>query len=133
MIDVCCALLEIHTEIGGTITMAARKGSNSHLAGLWEFPGGKLEPGECAEEAIIREIREELGCEISELIPLPPHEHDYGTHAIRLFPFICKLAPNSPFPACREHAALALLSPQHLATLPWAPADRPILDDYLGI
>lgn len=131
MIDVCCALIEISTPQGGLLTMAARKGLHSHLTGLWEFPGGKLEPGESARDAVIREIREELDCEIEELRALPPYEHDYGTHAIRLIPFICRPSGNS-FPSCREHAALAFLSPQRLASLPWAPADRSILNDYLA-
>ncbi len=133
MINVCCALIELHTNEGGTLILAARKNNDSHLAGLWEFPGGKLEAGESAEVAIVREIREELGCEIHTLIPLPPHEHDYGTHAIRLIPFICNLSDNSSFPTYREHAALAFLSSRNLEKLNWAPADLPIMRKYLGV
>jgi 8-oxo-dGTP diphosphatase len=128
MIDVCCAIIELPTQ-SGTLVLAARKGKPSHLAGLWEFPGGKLEPNESAEDAIVREIQEELACSIAIVRPLTPVCHDYGTHAIRLIPFVCSLTHT--LPTCKEHAALAFLRREQLQALPWAPADQPILAEYL--
>ena len=130
MIDVCCAIVEYTSPSGGVIVLAAQKARNSHLAGLYEFPGGKIESHETPTQALHREIQEELGCRIAITDSLPPCEHDYKTHAVRLYPFIARLLPGS-WPICREHAALLFLKPARLQQLPWAPADRPILEDYL--
>lgn len=128
-LDVCCALIE--DGAGNTpLLWTAQKPGSSHLAGLWEFPGGKIEQGETGEQAIIREVGEELGITITVLAQLPPVVHDYGTHCIRLIPFICR--PNHPYilPRPLEHTALALLSLDRFDELRLAPADIPIFLAY---
>ncbi|MFV1995283.1 MAG: NUDIX domain-containing protein, partial [Verrucomicrobiales bacterium] len=69
-IEVCCAII----EKGGKF-LAARRAVGTSLGGKWEFPGGKVESGEDLEDASVREIREELGCDISVLNPMPPVSH----------------------------------------------------------
>ena len=103
--------------------LAAQRGAGRHLAGLWEFPGGKVEPGETHEAALVREIREELGCEIRVLGRIDSSRHRYEFGAVALTTFHAELLAGEPRSA--EHAQLRWLRPDELAALPWAEADLP--------
>ncbi len=129
IIDVCCAIIE-ETVNGSSLVWAARKDASSHLSGLWEFPGGKIEKNESGETAIAREIAEELGIEVKVHLRLAPHTHHYDTHSITLHPYICRNV-SGKLPTAYEHEALALMKPSSLPFLDWAPADIPVLEEYL--
>jgi 8-oxo-dGTP diphosphatase len=125
-IPVCCALIEHEQRV-----LIAQRPLDKHLAGAWEFPGGKIESDESPEIALRREIQEELGCILGDLRALPPVEHDYGTTRIRLHPFVAALTPDSPAPRAIEHIALRWLTRAEISTTPLAPADIPVLESYL--
>ena len=122
-IPVVCAVI---LEASGRVLVAQRP-AHKHLGGKWEFPGGKVEPGEGPEVALVREIREELGCDIFIRRALPRYTHDYGTVVIEMIPFVCELAPCSPPPLTHEHAALAWADVGDLKNYDLAPADWPVL------
>ncbi|MBL9202685.1 MAG: (deoxy)nucleoside triphosphate pyrophosphohydrolase [Opitutaceae bacterium] len=107
--------------------LLAQRPAHKHLGGKWEFPGGKVEAGEAPEVALVREIREELGCDIFIRRALPRFTHDYGTVVIEMIPFVCELAPRSPPPHAREHTALAWAGIAGLKSYDLAPADWPVL------
>lgn len=108
----------------GTILCAQR--GTGPLAGLWEFPGGKIEPGETPRTALEREIREELRCvvRVGEVVTTTAHEYEFGV--VHLTTFWCKLLGESP--SLTEHLAAQWLAPSELRTLVWAPADLPAVD-----
>ena len=106
--------------------LVAQRPAHKHLALKWEFPGGKIEPGESPEAALARELREELGIEIENLQGLPRFHHDYGDVIIAMIPFICRLAPGSAAPHPHEHVALRWVSREDLTTLDLAAADLPV-------
>ncbi len=106
--------------------LVARRSAHKHLGLKWEFPGGKVEPGETAEAAIVRELREELGCEFVITQALPRFTHAYAV-TIEMIPFVGQLAPGSPEPRALEHVALQWVSPADLPTLDLAPADLPVV------
>lgn len=124
-VPVCCALIERDGRL-----LVAQRPPGKHLALQWEFPGGKVEAGEDAAQALRRELREELSCEVTHLAPLPPCLHRYDRTWIELFPFVAQLAPGSPEPFPHEHLALQWLLPDELDAIDLAPADRPVLDSY---
>lgn len=97
-----------------------------HLAGLWEFPGGKVEPGETAEGALVREIEEELGCRVAVGDLIVTAAHAYAEKTIALSTYRCALVAGEPVPA--EHAEIAWVAPSDLAGLDWAPADVPTVE-----
>jgi len=123
---VVCALI----ERDGCVLMAQRP-AHKHLGGKWEFPGGKVEPGETHADALHRELREELGCTVELLRPLAPHTHAYATVTVQLLPFVVRLAPGSTEPQRHEHAALRWVPAGELAALDLPAADLPIIADYL--
>ncbi len=108
--------------------LVAQRPAHKHLGLKWEFPGGKVEPGEAPEVALFRELREELGCDVFVRRALPRFTHDYGTVVIEMIPFVCELAPASPPPHAHEHAALAWVAVGELKTYDLAPADWPVLE-----
>lgn len=122
-IPVACALI-LDTE--GRVLLAQRP-AHKHLGLKWEFPGGKVETAESPESALIREIHEELACEIQIGRALPRYRHDYTTVVIEMFPFICTLTADSARPHPHEHIALAWVAPKAVASYDLAPADLPLL------
>ncbi len=124
MIDVTCALIVRKEEV-----LLTQRGPAMDLPYLWEFPGGKVHPGETEEESIMREIREELHLEVEPLHRLPAVTHDYGSKVIRLIPFVCRVAAGEI--QLQEHHAYRWLRPEELPPLPWCPADLPIIASYL--
>jgi len=122
---VVCALI----ERGGRV-LAAQRPAGKTQAMLWEFPGGKLEPGESPEAALAREIREELQVEVRVGARLPDSVHNYGRFAITLIPFLAQV-PAGAEPEPAEHAALHWCTRAELRALSWAPADLPIVEHYL--
>ena len=93
--------------------------------GWWEFPGGKIERGECPQEALIREIREELDAEISVGYLLETVEWDYPNFHLTMHCFVCSLTSESMH--LNEHEAAAWLTKETLHSVKWLPADEGIL------
>ena len=91
----------------------------------WEFPGGKIEEGESPEEALCREIREELGCEIAVGELLTTIEYDYPTFHLSMQCFWCTLVNSEPH--LLEHEDARWLLPSDLPTLRWLPADLSLI------
>ena len=124
-IPVVCAVIEKDGRV-----LLAQRPAGKHLALKWEFAGGKVEPGEDPAAALVREIREELGCEILIVRPLPPFAHRYPEVLIEMFPFACRLAPGSAEPHAHEHVALAWVVPSELLRYDLAAADLPVVAAY---
>ncbi|MEH6772755.1 MAG: 8-oxo-dGTP diphosphatase MutT [Cereibacter changlensis] len=117
----------------GRILLAQRPEGKS-LAGLWEFPGGKVEPGETPEAALIRELKEELGIDTkaSCLAPLTFASHSYDDFHLLMPLFACRRWEG--IPEAREGQTLAWVMPNRLRDYPMPPADLPlipILRDWL--
>ena len=106
---------------------AAQRGPGKALAGMWEFPGGKIEPGETPEESLARELKEELLVEatVGAHITTTEYEYDFGT--VRLSTYHCTLSPNAE-PTLTEHADSRWIPLTDLNELEWAPADIPAVD-----
>lgn len=98
--------------------------------GWWEFPGGKMEAGESPQEALKREIREELDAEIDVKELLETVEWDYPNFHLTMHCFICALMSESMH--LNEHEAAAWLSPDTLKSVKWLPADEGLLDKISG-
>ena len=93
---------------------------------LWEFPGGKIEAGESIGQAIVREIREELGCTIEFINEFCDYTHEYDKVIVNLITTKCRLISGTP--KANEHAKLIWLPKDYLNTLVWAPADIPTVE-----
>lgn len=102
--------------------LAAQRATTMREPLKWEFPGGKVEPGESATAALVRELREELGVAVQVGARLGLS----CTEGLELELFACRIEAGLPEP--REHAELRWLSAEALGTLDWAPADIPLLE-----
>ena len=125
MIEVVCGVIE---DTEGRF-LACLRPVGKHLGGLWEFPGGKVDPGETPESAVVRELREELAVEVEVGCPLTPVNWAYGERLIRLLPFCCRIVGGEL--RAVEHEALRWCLPQHFGDLRWADADIPILQEIV--
>ena len=125
-VPVVCAVIERAGHV-----LVAQRPPHKLLPLKWEFPGGKVEPGEDPAAAIVREIREELGCEIRVIRALPPFIHDYRTVVIEMIPFVCVLVPGTTEPHPHEHVAVAWVPPAGLRAYDLAAADWPVVDTLL--
>lgn len=110
--------------------LACLRPAGKHLGGLWEFPGGKVDPGETPEIALTRELREELGVEVSVRSSLNAVIWQYPDRTVRLLPFHCTIETGEP--QALEHEALRWCSAADFSELPWADADWPVLRELFG-
>lgn len=111
--------------IKGNQVFATQRGYGE-FKGWWEFPGGKIETGECPQEALKREIREELDAEISVGDLLETVEWDYPTFHLTMHCFICSLESESLH--LNEHEASTWLTKDTLESVKWLPADFILLE-----
>ena len=120
-------------DVDGRVLMGQRPEGKS-FGGLWEFPGGKLEPGETPEACLIRELDEELGVTITQacLAPFVFASHAYESFHLLMPLFLCRRWEGMV--RAHEHAALKWVKPSALPDLPMPPADGPLaayLRDFL--
>jgi len=107
--------------------LIAQRPPGKAMAGLWEFPGGKVEPAERPEQTVIRELREELGIAVVEpcLAPFTFASHTYPDFQLLMPLYVCRRWDGVPAP--REHAALKWVRPRELTQYPMPPADLPLV------
>ncbi len=122
--QVVCAII-YHSEDRDQVLVAQRGSDDRYLADKYEFPGGKIESGESPQQAIVREIEEELSMVVVPESHLEPVDWDYKTFSITLIPIICR-SEDQKFNA-NEHAKVHWHSVADLMHLDWAPADVPIV------
>ena len=117
-----CALVDTDNRI-----LLAQRPEGKELAGLWEFPGGKVEPGERPEAALIRELKEELGIDVKEacLAPFVFASHAYESFHLLMPLYLCRRWEGVV--VNREHAALAWVKPNRMSDYPMPPADTPLV------
>ncbi|NRB00794.1 MAG: 8-oxo-dGTP diphosphatase MutT [Rhodobacteraceae bacterium] len=113
-------------DVDGRVLMAQRPEGKS-MAGLWEFPGGKVEPGETPEAALIRELEEELGISTWEscLAPLTFASHAYDDFHLLMPLFVCRKWEGQP--QAQEGQTLRWVRPGDMRELPMPPADLPLI------
>ena len=113
-------------DADGRVLLAERP-AGKHLAGLWEFPGGKVHPGETPEAALIREMAEELGINTSEscLAPFTFASHAYPEFHLLMPLYVCRKWTGIVVP--REGQQLKWVRPQQLAEYSMPPADKPLV------
>ncbi|WP_028558703.1 (deoxy)nucleoside triphosphate pyrophosphohydrolase [Paenibacillus pinihumi] len=121
MIEVAAAVI---VNEQGRLLIARRKPGKAQ-GGLWEFPGGKLEPGESAEDCLRRELLEEMNIQIQPTERLGVHEHDYGTIVIRLIAY--KAVYTGGDIVLSDHDKYDWVKPDEFAAYEFAPADIPFV------
>ena len=117
-----CALVDADGRV-----LIAQRPEGKQLAGLWEFPGGKVEPGETPEETVVRELAEELGIEtkVACLAPLTFASHGYDGFNLLMPLFVCRRWWGIPQPL--DAQALKWVRPNRLRDYPMPPADAPLI------
>lgn len=122
LLVVACALVDADRRV-----LIAQRPEGKNLAGLWEFPGGKLEPGESPEDALIRELSEELGISTKTacLAPVSFASHSYDNFHLLMPLYVCRKWQG--IPQAKEHQALKWVRPQRLRDYPMPPADEPLI------
>jgi 8-oxo-dGTP diphosphatase len=117
-----CALIDPDGRV-----LLARRPEGKKMAGLWEFPGGKLRDGETPEAALIRELKEELGIDVSAacLAPFAFASHAYARFHLLMPLYLCRRWKGTPRP--RENQTLKWVPPRTLAEYPMPPADKPLI------
>lgn len=124
VVKVSCAVIEHEGKV-----LAAQRSATLSLPLKWEFPGGKLEEDETEEEALIREILEELNVEVEIGVRLPLSIRDDGWREIQLVPFVCQLLTFDI--QLIDHEEIRWLAPDEMYDLDWAEADYAIIKNYL--
>jgi 8-oxo-dGTP diphosphatase len=119
---VACALIDADGRV-----LIAQRPEGKGMAGLWEFPGGKIETGERPEDCLIRELKEELGIAVKEacLAPFAFASHGYTDFHLLMPLYLCRRWEGTPQPL--EHSALKWVRPRDLAQYPMPPADLPLI------
>ncbi|HUB96878.1 MAG TPA: 8-oxo-dGTP diphosphatase MutT [Stellaceae bacterium] len=128
LVVVCAALVDAEQRV-----LLQRRPEGKSMAGLWEFPGGKLSPGETPEAALVRELEEELGIEVAPgaVVPLTFASHAYPDFHILLLLYVCHRWQGVP--TSREGQALAWVRKDDLGDYPMPPADKPLVAMLWGI
>ena len=116
LIEVSCAVI-----MDGDLVLLTQRSELMPHPLKWEFPGGKLQAGETPESSIIREIREELGVEISVLKLLPSVRHYYTDSAVKLIPFVCTIRQGKI--RLSEHKTYRWVPRSELDQMDWIDAD----------
>jgi 8-oxo-dGTP diphosphatase len=111
----------------GDRILVTKRRPGGERGGQWEFPGGKVEPGESEREALVREIREELGCDLEVGRLLARHRHAYPDLEVELAFYACDLAPDGAEPRCLKAAEMEWAEAEALAGYDFCEADRPVL------
>ncbi len=128
LLVVACALVDPDNRV-----LIAQRPEGKSLAGLWEFPGGKVDAGEAPEAALIRELREELGIETKEacLAPLTFASHAYPDFHLLMPLYVCRRWQGVP--ASREGQALKWVRAKALRDYPMPPADLPLIAPLIDL
>jgi len=122
LLVVAVALVDVDDRV-----LIAQRPEGKAMAGLWEFPGGKVKAGELPETALVRELAEELGIDITEscLAPLSFASHVYDDFHLLMPLYVCRTWKGTP--EAREHTALKWVRPVRLADYAMPPADAPLV------
>ncbi len=128
LLVVACALIDADGRL-----LIAERPAGKPLAGLWEFPGGKVEPGETPEATLIRELHEELGIETKAacLAPLTFASHSYDDFHLLMPLYICRRYEGIPVP--REGQRLKWVRATQLRDYPMPPADEPLIPHLIDL
>ena len=123
-----CALVDADKRV-----LIAQRPEGKALAGLWEFPGGKVEPGETPEDTVIRELAEELGVTVTKpcLAPLTFASHNYLEFHLLMPLFVCRRWEGVP--VAREAQQLKWVRPNRLRDFPMPPADEPLISHLVDL
>lgn len=124
-LHVACAIIEKDGKV-----LSTQRSEAMSLPLKWEFPGGKIEAGESAEDCLRRELLEEIGLHVCLKKSLPTSTHHYPKFTITLYPFLCSIESGEV--VLHEHSASAWLPPEKLHSIDWAEADLPVIDSYLA-
>lgn len=122
LLVVACALVDADGRV-----LIAQRPEGKQLAGMWEFPGGKVEPGETPEDCLVRELHEELGIETKTacLAPLTFASHSYDDFHLLMPLYVCRRFWGTPEP--KEAQALKWVRPKQMRDYPMPPADAPLI------